>query len=235
VLDVAYRQVRTLDSVVEADVMDIDTLTASVASAEKLIEREIGEAKALAKRAQQDYSEADQAEARADALEKVVGILNSFADARQEAVQSKIEALVTHGLQTIFDDSLTFHVVSETKSRRVETRFVVRSRVGEQEVETGLLDARGGGVAAVAGFLLRLIVVLLRPDVRPFLLLDESFSMVSEEYEPRLVDFVKELTEKTPVQIVLVTHKAVEDWSAAADKIHRFKLKNGRTVTEAVK
>lgn len=215
--------------------MDIETLTASVASVEKSIEREIGEAKALAKRAQQDLAEANQLEARADALEKVVGILNSFADARQEAVQSKIEALVTHGLQTVFDSSLSFHVVSETKARRVETRFVVRSKAGSEVVETSILDARGGGVAAVAGFLLRLIVVLLRPDVRPFLLLDESFSMVSEEYEPRLVDFVKELTEKTPVQVVLVTHKAVEEWSAAADKIHRFKLKNGRTQVEAVK
>lgn len=204
-------------------------------SAEKLIEREIGEAKALAKRAQQDFAEADQAEARADALEKVVGILNKFADARQEAVQSKIEALVTHGLQTVFDDSLTFHVVSETKARRVETRFVVRSKVGAEVVETSILDARGGGVAAVAGFLLRLIVVLLRPDVRPFLLLDESFSMVSEEYESRLVDFVKELTEKTPVQIVLTTHKAVEEWSTAADKVHRFSLKSGKTRVDEVK
>lgn len=215
--------------------MDLKTLTAAVTQAEKLIEREIGEAKALAKRAKSDLAEAEAGEQRADALEKVVGILNSFADARQETVQSKVEALVTHGLQTVFDDSLTFHVVSETKARRVETRFVVRSSMGKEVVETSILDARGGGVAAVAGFLLRLIVVLLQPSVRPFLLLDESFSMVSEEYEPRLVDFVKELTEKTPVQIVLVTHKAQEEWSAAADSVVRFKLQNGRTQVEAVK
>lgn len=215
--------------------MDLKTLTAAVAQTEKAIEREIGEAKALAKRAQSDLAEADQADARAEALEKVVGVLNSFADARQEAVQSKIEALVTHGLQTVFDDSLSFHVISETKARRVETRFVVRSRMGEQEVETSILDARGGGVAAVAGFLLRLIVVLLQPDIRPFLLLDESFSMVSEEYEPRLVDFVRELTEKTPIQVVLMTHKAQEEWSAAADRVVRFKLKDGRTQVEVAK
>lgn len=215
--------------------MDLSTLTASVNQAEKLIEREIGEAKALAKRAQSDFAEAEAGEQRALALEKVVGILNSFADARQEAVQSKVEALVTHGLQTVFDDSLTFHVISETKARRVETRFVVRSKMGQQEVETSILDARGGGVASVAGFLLRLIVILLQPDVRPFMLLDESFSMVSEEYEPRLVDFVRELTEKTPVQIVLTTHKAIEDWSQAADRVVRFKLKNGKTQTEVLK
>lgn len=214
--------------------MDLSTLTASVNQAEKLIEREIGEAKALAKRAQSDFAEAEAGEQRALALEKVVGILNSFADARQEAVQSKVEALVTHGLQTVFDDSLTFHVISETKARRVETRFVVRSKMGQQEVETSILDARGGGVASVAGFLLRLIVILLQPDVRPFMLLDESFSMVSEEYEPRLVDFVRELTEKTPVQIVLTTHKAIEDWSQAADRVVRFKLKNGKTQTEVL-
>lgn len=215
--------------------MDIDTLARSVAQAEKALDREIGEAKALAKRVQQDFAEAEESEKRADALEKVVAVLNSFADLRQAAVQQKVEALVTHGLQTVFDDSLTFHVVSETKARRVETRFVVRSKMGEAEVETGLLDARGGGVAAVAGFLLRLIVALLQPSVRPFLLLDESFSMVSEEYEPRLVEFVKELIDKTPVQIVLTTHKAQEEWSAAADRVHRFRLKSGRTVVETLK
>lgn len=215
--------------------MDFKQLSASVAQAERLIEREIGEAKALAKRAKADLAEAEQAEKRADALEKVVAVLNSFADERQEAVQSKVEQLVTHGLQTVFDDSLSFHVVSETKARRVETRFVVRSKMGEEVVETSILDARGGGVAAVAGFLLRLIVVLLQPNVRPFLLLDESFGMVSEEYEPRLVEFVKELTEKTPVQILLVTHKAVEDWTAAADRVVRFSLRDGRTHTEVVK
>lgn len=213
--------------------MDIEALTRAVNQASRSLEREIGEAKALAKRAKSDYAEAEAAEARADALEKVVGFLNSFADTRQAEVQQKVEALVTHGLQTVFDDSLTFHVISETKARRVETRFVVRSQMGEQVVETSILDARGGGVAAVAGFLLRLIVLLLRPGVRPFMVLDESFGQLSNEYEPRLADFLKELSEKTPVQMLLITHSP--EFEAVADRAYRSSLRDGKTHLEAIK
>jgi DNA repair exonuclease SbcCD ATPase subunit len=213
--------------------MDIETLSRAVNQASKSLEREIGEAKALAKRAKSDFAEAEEAEARADALEKVVGFLNSFADSRQAEVQSKVEALVTHGLQTVFDDSLSFHVVSETKARRVETRFVVRSKMGDEVVETSILDARGGGVAAVAGFLLRLIVLLLRPGVRPFLVIDESFSQLSAEYEPRMADFLKELSEKTPVQMLLITHSS--EFEAVADKLVRSSLQEGRTKLEVLR
>lgn len=213
--------------------MDIENLTRAVNQASRALEREIGEAKALATRAKSDFAEAEVADARADALEKVIGFLNSFADTRQAEVQRKVEALVTHGLQTVFDDSLTFHVVSETKARRVETRFVVRSKMGDQVVETSILDARGGGVAAVAGFLLRLIVLLLRPGVRPFMVLDESFGQLSSEYEPRLAEFLRELSDKTPVQMLLITHSP--EFEAVADVAYRSSLRDGKTHLEAIK
>lgn len=215
--------------------MSSDQLEKRLVAAERQLERDIGQARALATRAKQDAAEAKDLEDRADALDEAIGVMNSFADAKQKEIQNKIETLVTHGLQTIFgDDDLRFAIVQEMKARRMEVRFVIRSKVDGQELETSIMDARGGGVAAVAGFLLRLIVTLLKTDTTHFLLLDETFGQLSADYEPALAEFMRELVDKTSAQIVLITHStAFED---VADKLYRFTLgKDGRTKVEAVK
>lgn len=208
---------------------EVETL---LTNAERRLERRIGEAKALAAQGTKAQDQAQAAEATVIACEEAVAFLNSFADERQEKVQAQIEELVTHGVQTIFGDDLTFHVVSEQKANRSEVSFTLRSSMGDQTVETPILDARGGGVAAVVGFLLRLIVTLLREE-RPLLVLDETFAQLSAEFEPRLAEFLRELVDQTGVQLVMVTHS--EAFSEHADKVYRFGQKNGVTTVEAEK
>lgn len=197
-----------------------------VGRASQKIERRIGEAKALAAQGQKAQAEAEEFKAQTIACEEAVAFLNSFADERQNAVQKQIEQMVTHGLQTIFGDDLTFHVISEQKANRSEVTFSLRSMMGDEVVETPILDARGGGVAAVVGFLLRLIVTMLRDD-RPLLVMDETFAQLSADYEPRLAEFIRELVDQTGVQILMVTHSEV--YSEHADKVYRFGQKKGET------
>lgn len=213
--------------------MDRRELSDLLSKAERKTERQVGEAKALASRAVADRNRATELEAQAEALEEAIGVMNSFADQRQAEVQQKVEQLVTHGLATIFGDDLSFHIITESKARRQEARFVIRSKMGDQVVETSILDARGGGVAAVAGFLLRLIVTLLHKDVRHFFVLDEAFGQLSAEYEPKLAEFLRELVDKTSAQIVLITHSP--EFEGVADKLYRFSLHDGRTKVEALK
>lgn len=193
-------------------------------SAERRLERRIGEAKALSEQGRRAKQQADEAEQTVIACEEAVAFLNSFADERQDKVQRRIEELVTHGVQTIFGDEMTFHVISEQKANRTEVSFSLRSSMGDQVVETPILDARGGGVAAVVGFLLRLIITLLRED-RPLLVLDESFAQVSEGYLPAVGQFVKDLVEQTGVQILMVTHSEI--FTEYADVTYQVTQKNG--------
>ncbi len=202
-----------------------------VATAERRLERRIGEAKALARSGKESQSQAAEAEATMIACEEATAFLNSFADERQAKVQNQIETLVTHGVQTIFGDDLTFHVLSEQKANRTEVSFSLRSSMGEETVETPILDARGGGVAAVVGFLLRLIITLLRED-RPLLVLDETWAQLSSDYEPRLAEFVRELVDQTGVQILLVTHS--DAYTEHADKAYRVTQKKGVTEFEEI-
>lgn len=197
-----------------------------LASAERALERRIGEAKSLVAQGKKAKEQAEDAEATVIACEEATAFLNSFADERQAKVQRQIETLVTHGVQTIFGDGLTFHVISEQKANRTEVTFSLRSMMGEEVVETPILDARGGGVAAVVGFLLRLIITLLRED-RPLLVLDETFAQLSADYEPALAEFLRDLVDQTGVQIIMVTHS--ESFSEHADRVYRFGQKQGQT------
>lgn len=198
---------------------------------ERALDRRIGEARALAAQGAKAQSQAEDAKEIVVACEEAGAFLNSFADERQSKVQQQVETLVTHGVQTIFGDDLTFHVISEQKANRTEVHFTLRSTMGEERVETPILDARGGGVAAVVGFLLRLIITLLREE-RPLLVLDETFAQVSDGYLPAVAQFVQELVEQTGAQILMVTHSEV--FAEYADKVYKVAQKNGVTVIDPV-
>lgn len=208
----------------------ISDIERSLLGAERRHERRIGEAKSLAAQGAKAQEEAKRQRAKSIVCEEALVFLNSFADERQSVMQRQIEEMVTQGLQTIFDEPMTFHVISEQKASRSEVRFMLRSMMEDEMVETPILDARGGGVAAIVGFLLRLVVKMLS-DERPLLVLDETFAQLSAEYEARLAEFIVELVEKTGVQIVMVTHSTV--YEAYADKVYRFDNVGGKTVVDA--
>jgi ABC-type iron transport system FetAB ATPase subunit len=167
-----------------------------------------------------------------DLYSKVAITLASIGETRQADAQHTIEELVTRGLQAIFQDkNLVFNVVQTQRGKTPEIKFLVNSRgLNGASVETDIMDARGGGLAAVVGFLLRLVVMLLDSKVaEPILILDESFSHVSAEYEQPLVDFIVQLVEKTNCQIILVTHHLVDAFLQVADKSYRTSLVDGTT------
>ena len=136
---------------------------------------------------------------------------------------------MSQGLLTIFGEQLSFHLVPGVRAKTPVVDFVVRSHLADgTTVETDVLNARGGGLAAVVGFLLRLVILLLsRQRQDTVLFLDETFAHVSAEYVPNLIEFLKDLVAKTGVQIVLVTHD--NSYEEAADIVYRFTLVNGVT------
>jgi hypothetical protein len=192
-------------------------LDLAVRQARKQADTEAGEARMTGRQGKAAKAEVERLRESLELHEKVLGVLTSVGEARQESAQRQVEGLVTRALQVIFDENLSFHLVPSVKSNRAEIDFVLRSRYGDTEVDTPVLEARGGGMAAVCGFVLRLVVLLLTPGARRVLFLDESFGMVSADYEPRLAEFLREVADKAGVQIVLITHsKAYDDLADAS-------------------
>lgn len=208
---------------------NLTELSNRVRLARRKVDTKIAEARVMATRGKEIREEIELASKDVDLYNKVAITLASIGEQRQQQAQNQIEELVTRGLTTIFGEDISFHLVQTQRGKTPEVKFLVKSRgLNGRAVETPVMDARGGGLAAVVGFLLRLVVLLLSKDGKePILILDESFSHVSAEYEQPLAEFLKELVEKTKVQIILVTHS--DAFSEHADKRYRFKLINGIT------
>lgn len=170
------------------------------------LEREAGQLAEIARQGKTAQTEAARLRNQLLLHEKAAALLNSIGEERQESARRQVEELVTRALQVIFDKNLSFHMEQSVKANRAEVDFTIRSTYGGEVVETSVLDARGGGMAAVVGFVLRLVVLLLTPGSRRFLALDESFAHVSASYEPRVAEFLREVADQAGVQILLVTH-----------------------------
>lgn len=208
---------------------DLDTLVIRARQRRRQIDALQGEARATLMRGKELQAEiADLGEVIED-LDRVTVLLNSLGEDRQLKAQQTIEELVTRGLQTIFDESLSFHIVQTVKGKTANVEFLVRSTLPGSVVETPVMDARGGGLAATIGFLLRLVVMLLSKGTKTenILVLDETFAHVSAEYLGPLGEFLREVVDKTGVQIVMVTHQP--EFAEYADKVYRFSTVDGKT------
>lgn len=184
--------------------------------AERSLERERGVVQALASRGEKATQLAAEAAQKAQWCEEAAKLLNKFSDERQAEVIKVIQDISSLGLSQVFDEPIQLVISPTVRARRVE--MDVKIKTGS--LETPVLEARGGGLAAVAGFLLRVCVLLLDPDARRLLVLDEVFAHLSEDYVPRMAEFLRELCEKTGLQIILVTHQP--EFAEAAHKVYRI-------------
>lgn len=193
-----------------------------------------GEARSVLTRAKEVKEEIAQLQKEITLLDQSSIVLNSIGEERQLKAQDTIEQLVTRGLQQIFDDSLSFHIVQSVKAKSASVEFVVRTTLADGGVvDTPVMDARGGGLAATIGFLLRVVILLLKGQGKDnILILDETFAHVSDEYLEGVGEFLRELVDKTGIQIVMVTHQPV--FSEYADAVYRFSTDNGKTKVETV-
>lgn len=202
--------------------IDLDLLERLASGRRQQLDRLAGEASQVAR---SGIEARDRAAALRESLElheKVSAVLTRIGEQRQESAQRQIEELVTRALQIIFGENLSFHVVQSVKASRAEVDFILRSTYGNQVVDTPVLEARGGGMAAVVGFVLRLVVLLFTPGARRFIALDESFAHVSASYEPRVAEFLREVADKAGVQILLITHSSA--YGDLADAKYRLTL-----------
>jgi chromosome segregation ATPase len=212
---------------------DLRELSRRVRAARHTLERQAGVAKEVFQRGADLQAEVTALSAEVERYTRAAAILNKIGEEQQASAQEQIETLVTKGLSTIFGEGTSFHLVSTERARRQEVDLVIRSRRGDIDIETGVLDSDGGGLAAIVGALLRIVILLLSRDrQQPVLILDEPFVHLSENHHAVFARFLREIADKAGVQIIMVTHQ--EKLAEHADKVYRFVLTDGATRVTAV-
>jgi hypothetical protein len=194
-----------------------------------LLDRQQGQAEALEYRIGQANSKVAELNLARETQRVAATVLTAFAQEAQETTQHQIEGLVTRALQVVFGENLSFHMIPGERGSQATLEFVLRTTIKSPKgdldssvefVDTPVMDARGGGMAAVVGFVLRLVVLLLTPGARKVLVLDESFAHVSASYETRVAEFLREVADQAGVQLILVTHSTA--YSDLADVRYRI-------------
>lgn len=204
---------------------NLGELASRVRAVRRKVDGRIAEARLIATTGKSLKEEIALAESDAELYNKVAITLASIGETKQADAQNTIEQLVTRGLQTIFSDPhLKFHVVQTQRGKTPEVKFMIESLMDNKPIETSIMDARGGGYAAIVGFLLQLVVMMLGNN-EPIMIQDETFAHVSAEYRLPLAEFLRELVDKTKAQIIIVTHDKI--FAEFADVTYEVRQING--------
>lgn len=162
-----------------------------------------------------------------EVCDKAKAVLESYALDQQTDLQQAVESLVTRGLQTVFQEDLRFKLDFKVVRNQPEVSFSIVSQVGEETVETDIVNSYGGGLAVVCATLLRIIVLrylVAHGKVDPILILDEPLAALSPHYgerdaeslRTRMAEFLRVVADELGVQLLLVTHEP--DYGVYADK-----------------
>ena len=129
-------------------------LAADVQAARSLIDNAVGQAQALASSERAALDRRQYLQEQIELHERVAAALTTVGEERQDHAQRQVEDLVTRGLQAVFSEDLSFHLVQSVRGNQAQVDFVIRTKapggpLDSSVLDTPVLEARGGGMAAV--------------------------------------------------------------------------------------
>ena len=165
---------------------------------------------------------------RADLLQHSADVFKEWLDDSLRQNVGAIGDLVTTGLRhIIYDQKLIFKIKQEMKFNRLSMRFVIE----DEGVEGDPMASFGGGAVLTASLILRL-AIMSRLGMGNLLLLDESMHALANKYVPAAASFMRQLSEQTGINILMVTHNeeflthahtAYEGWKEGALHLQKRK------------
>lgn len=119
-----------------------------------------------------------------------------------------LQDLLQEALRAVFpEQELSVRVDTEVARGKVEVGFSLSQRKGDGSLFEGdALDGFGGAVSTVISIVLRAYLILKR-GLAPILVLDESLPAFDRDRVRLMGAFLRGLSERTGVDILLVTHE----------------------------
>jgi DNA repair exonuclease SbcCD ATPase subunit len=138
---------------------------------------------------------------------------------KREVIRTKIEALVTHGIQSVFGPEIYFKIEQRIARNQVTFEYKIVHEYGGEKRESDLRGYHGGGLVALVGFLLRVVMVLFsHPARRRVIFLDESMAALDGDKRTAFAALLRTLGEQLGMQFVLITHSP--EYASDADKVY---------------
>jgi len=173
-------------------------------------------------------------EAEEELLQLVSNVIRSLIDSEINDSVQAVEKLQSEGLRTVFDDQdLSVSASVETQRGKISVELLTSQKLADGTVIEGVSnDAFGGAITTVQSVLMR-IIVILRRDMRPLLLLDESLPAFDANYVSNMADFLRALSERLGLDILLVSHN--QSLVEGAHKAYQIKKVGGAAKFEVAR
>lgn len=162
-------------------------------------------------------------------LLQVMELFKDMGGESEQQILEKIQVFVSYGLGAVFGDSYKFMPTMHTEGKELRVDF----NIVTNGLRTGVVGAKGGGLAEVVSILMQIFFVLVDKNLSRFIVLDAALIHLSERYWKNMSQLLSEITKKTDIQILLLAHAG--DYGLFADVLYEFTQKSGKTQVRRVK
>jgi len=135
-----------------------------------------------------------------------LAFLEDVANSRRGSMKGKIEDVVTEALQLIYGQKYRVELVYTVKNNRSHLAIEMVRDIPEGEVRRDPTEGAGGGVSDTISVPLRLMVMLGSRQTDKVCILDECWKHVDPERVELVGQFLKVLTERLGIQVLLCSH-----------------------------
>ena len=151
--------------------------------------------------------------------------LEEVANSRRGSMKGKIESVLTEALQLVYGDSRSIEMSYTVKNNRSHLAFEIVKQTPGGEVRRNLDGTGTGlGVSDTVSVPLRLLVLLGSKQSARVCVLDECYKHMNVERVPVVTQFLRVLTERLGMQVILVSHHESVRGEADAS----FEVKEGK-------
>lgn len=162
-------------------------------------------------------------------LLQVVELYKELGGENEQQILERVQDFVSYGLSAVFGDDYQFFTKMRTEGKELKVDFEVNTR----GLQTGVIGAKGGGLAEVVSILIQIFFVLVDKSLSRFVVLDAALIHLSERYWKNMSQLLSEICSKSDIQILLLAHTG--DYGSYADCLYEFTQKNGQTVARKLK
>ena len=153
--------------------------------------------------------------------------LEEIANLRRNSIKSKIESILTEAIKMIYGENYKVELTYSFKNNRsnMEIEAVKTTQFGEVR---RTMEGFGGGVSDCIAVPLRLLVLLGSRQTDKVCILDEAFKHVDIDRVDNVAQFIKNISSKLGIQIILLSHHEV--MTGVANKVYQIQDNDGKSL-----
>lgn len=155
-------------------------------------------------------------------------IVQHVAAQTQSELKFHVETLITSALSSVFANPYEFEVEFDTKSNR--TAATCWFKRGENRIPP--VKSSGGGAIDIAALAARVTMWALG-KTRSLMILDEPMKFLSTDLRDRGGEFLKYISSKLGIQLVMVTH--IQSLCQSADVVYSCSMSDGKSTLARTK